>query len=348
MACNECNEVVPCVDGDIGCNCAAKDQSTDCSVYTGDDLPCTGILKDTVLTTVIQNMDAFICNKFEEVIQYLTLINIGTGAKIYKGITGIGNKEIRSIVSEDLTLVDILENANTIGIKPGIPSMTHISDILKLIITTAAGGTEFASIDLSGYNYDTFVQSASFDYGTGNITIVRNNLEPDIVFSLGALDKYVTAGAYSTNTITLTLKDSTEVDIDVSTLAGEILAAAATAQVKSNYLEANTSSAAFIQNKNPSKTETLGAAATYTVVTADNNKIIEVDNDVNNVTIALGALAETTEFFVGFIQKGTGEVQFTGYGISPSGTGDKIFGQGHVAAVEIINSTKYLTGTLKA
>jgi len=345
MGC-KCNET-PCT-GIPDCTCPVKDLSTDCVLYTGDDLECSGIQKDTLLTNVIKALDEFICNKFDDVLKYLSLINVGNGAVVFKGINGIGQKEIKSIVSEDLTLLDIVVNTDTIGLKPGVPSMTHVSDIVRFIVTTAAGATEFANLDLSAYNYDTFVQSASFDYGTGDITIVRNNSEPDIVFSLMALDKYVTSGAYSSDTITLTLKDAATVDIDVSTLVSEILSAAASAQVQSDYLEASSGSKAFIVNKNPSKSETLGVAATYTVVTADNNKIIEIDNGSNDVTISVGALSETTEFFVGFVQKGTGEVQFTGYDISPAGLGDKIFGQGHAVSLEIINSTKYIHGTLKS
>ncbi len=354
MACNECGQTTdPCVEGDTTCNCPAKDMSTDCSVYTGDDLACSGILKNTVLTVVISDIDAFICNKFAEAIQYLTLINIGSGAEIYRGITGIGNKEIRTIVSEDTTLLDIVQNADTIGIQTG----THMldldsgTDILSLLVTTIGGTRTLDTVDLTEYNYDTFVQGATFSSGTLDLTITRNNSEPDIVIPLDFLSNYVTSGAYASDTITLTLLDASTVDIDVATLVSEILASAAAAvppQVKSDYLEANSSSDAFIQNKNPSKTETLGAAATYTVVTADNNKIIEVDNGVNNVTIAVGALSETTEFFVGFIQKGTGTVTFTGHDIFPTGLGAIIFGQGHVAALEIIASTKYIHGTLKA
>jgi len=96
--CNECNEPEkPCLEGDTSCSCPAKDMSTDCSVYTGPDLLNSGIETNTVLTSVIQKLETYIFNKFEEAIQYLSLINIGTGAKIFKGISGIGNKELRTI-----------------------------------------------------------------------------------------------------------------------------------------------------------------------------------------------------------------------------------------------------------
>lgn len=353
MACNECGQVDPCnncdpcEEGDNSCNCIQKDMSTDCVAYTGDDLPCTGIEQNTVLTVVIQNMDAFICNKFEEAIQYLTLINIGTGAEVFAGITGIGNKQLRTILSGNLNLVDVIENTETIDITPGTPSLDLTTDILSLIVTTLAGATTFDTVDLSSYAIDTFVQSASFDEGTQNLTLVRNNGEADIVVNLSFLydpNINVVSGSYTSPTITLTLSDTSTVDIDVTTLLAEVAAA----QVKSDYLEANSSSAAFIENKNPSKTVVLGVAGNYNVLDTDNNYIIEIDNGANDVTISFASITAITAFFVGFIQKGTGLVTFNGADVIPLDFLNQLYGQGHVAAIEVIASTKYLAGTLKA
>jgi len=348
MGCG-CNQT-PCT-GTPDCTCPVKDLSTDCSTYTGPNLACSGITTNTIMTDLIIALDAFICNKFNEAINYLTLINVGGGAEVYKGISGIGNKQIRTLVSEDDTLVDVIQNTDTIGIRPGTPSLSLNSgtDILSLIITTLAGATVFSTIDLSKYNYDTFVQSASFDDGTQELTIVRNNGEADIVVDLSFLNNSginVSSGAYATNTITLTLTDASTVTIDLTDLVSEILGAVP-AQVKSNYLESNPTSDAYIQNRNPSKTVTLGIAGNYNVVDADNNYIIEINNGVNDVTITVSGVTATTEFFVGFIQKGTGTVTFVGYDIIPELLTDVIFGQGHMSALEIIASTKYILGTLK-
>lgn len=96
------------------CECAVKDLSTDCSVYQGDNLECSGIVKGTILTELIQQLDAFICAIRDQLINSLSLINIGTGAKIYKGVDGIGRKEIRTIVSTET--VTVTENTNDISL----------------------------------------------------------------------------------------------------------------------------------------------------------------------------------------------------------------------------------------
>lgn len=117
---------------------------------------------------------------------------------------------------------------------------------------------------------------------------------------------------------------------------------------QSNVLTTDPTSGSFINNKNPSKSITLGSGATYSVTIADNNYVIEIDNGANNVTIDLSNSFPPNNFFVGFVQKGTGSVLFTGHDIFPEGTGSYLYGQGHIAALDIVNNTKYLHGTLKA
>lgn len=349
MICNECEKVDPCVSEP--CDCVQKDMSTDCSVYTGDDLECSGIEQNTILTKVIQSLDTFICNKFNEAVKYLTLANVGGGAEIYKGISGIGNKEIRSLVTGDATLMDVVEEVDTIEIKPGTPSLSlnSTTDVVSLIVTTLGGATTFSTIDLSEYNYNTFVQSASFNTTTKLITITRNNGEANIVVDLGFLDNHLESSSYTalSNTVDFTLTDASTIQLDLSTLVNEILTAAATANLQADVLETNGSSKAFINNKNATKSVILGVAGNYNVANGDNNYSIEIDNGANDVTIDFVNITDTDNFFVGFVQKGTGLVTFNNADIIPQDTTNVLYGQGHVASIQVVNSTKYLNGNLK-
>ena len=353
MSCN-CNKPTnipcgcePCEDTNPGCSCPIKDLSTDCVLYTGDRLSCSGIETDTVLTDLIIQLDEFICDKFNEAINYLTLTNVGSGAQVFRGISGTGEKELRTIVSENTTLLDIVENSDTIGVRAGTPnlSLNSATDVLSLIMTTISGATILSNIDLSEYNYDTFVQSASFNTSNQILTIVRNNGEPNITVDLSFLNNHLETAVYlaGTNTIRYTITDGSNIDLDVSTLVNEILNQAADNQIQSDYLESNTASKAYILNRNPSKTVT----GNYTVVTTDNNYIIEVDNGASDVTINVGGSLGTNNFFVGFIQKGSGNVTITGATSIPLDLTNVIYGQGHVCALEIINGTKYLIGQLQ-
>ena len=102
MACN-CNQQTnynlcnpkPCQEPQ-DCSCPTI-LETKCVTFEGDDLECSGIKKGTILTELIQQLDTFICEKVNDITNALTLKNIGTGAKVYKGDDLLGRKELRTI-----------------------------------------------------------------------------------------------------------------------------------------------------------------------------------------------------------------------------------------------------------
>lgn len=109
---NICNPV-PCQEPQ-DCSCPTI-LSTDCVTYGGDDLTCSGIKKGTILTELIQQLDAFICKVREDLINAFTLKNIGLGARIYKGVDLLGRKEIRTITKTG-DLIVVTENPNDVNL----------------------------------------------------------------------------------------------------------------------------------------------------------------------------------------------------------------------------------------
>jgi len=132
------------------CACPVK-ISTDCSTYFGDDLPCTGIVKGTILTELIQQLDAYICAAIEQLYNSLNLINIGLGAKIYKGVDGIGRREIRSITGS--TYVDVVENANDINISLDETAILDLQNnfVRNITITTDELPNNYTVQDICDY-----------------------------------------------------------------------------------------------------------------------------------------------------------------------------------------------------
>jgi hypothetical protein len=344
MSCNNCNQECNCNTQETciqqDCSCPILDFPTSCIKYTGPQLECSEVDTDLPLDEVLEQMDKFICSKFDFLSSYFQLINIGEGAKIYKGDNLVGQKQLRTIISQDLNLMDVIESTDTIGLKPGSYELTLDGDDLILTVETNAGVTIKSTIDLSGYTANTYLQASSFNEGTQVLTLDMNDIA-DYLVDLSFLNNHLESVNYddSTNTITFTLTDSTEFNLDIDAILAD-------AQVKSDFIETDSSSPAFIENKNPTKSETLGSGATYTVIAGDNNYVIEIDNGANDVTIDITALAITDNFIVGFIQKGTGTVTFTGYDIITTGLDNTLVGQGCVASFQIINSTKYLMGQL--
>jgi hypothetical protein len=104
-----------CTNND--CACPIKDFSTDCILYTGEDLSCTGIEQNSILTEVFLQLDDYLCDLSTELRNYIGLVSVGTGKSIYKGVDGIGRKQLRTIDSVgDLVDVELSTNQNTLEV----------------------------------------------------------------------------------------------------------------------------------------------------------------------------------------------------------------------------------------
>lgn len=113
--CNSCDCTCnsPCVTPDCACPVLV---SSDCVNKITEDLVCSNILKGQTLTEVLVQLDAFICAKFGSITEFLNLINVGSGAKIYKGINMLGKKQIRSLVEGNLIKIEEGEDEITISV----------------------------------------------------------------------------------------------------------------------------------------------------------------------------------------------------------------------------------------
>lgn len=96
------------------CACAVR-LNSDCITVAGATTSCSGIDDNLILTDFLSELDTFICEKFDSLAGFITLINIGTGAEVYKGIDGIGRKEIRKINAVG-DLITVTQNTNDISI----------------------------------------------------------------------------------------------------------------------------------------------------------------------------------------------------------------------------------------
>lgn len=99
--CNQCPPEQPC-------DCEVKDLSTDCVVYTGDDITCGAtvvVQKNTILSDALNKIGAWSCIKFEELKSYFRLKNVGIGAEVYAGDNLIGEKKIRRLRSTNGSVI---------------------------------------------------------------------------------------------------------------------------------------------------------------------------------------------------------------------------------------------------
>lgn len=212
MSCNNCNKTLNygcntkenCIQQD--CSCPIKDFPTDCIKYTGPDLECSGIESEVLLTDLIQQLDEFICEKFNFATDYFQLISVGIGAEVYKGVNLSGTKEIRSITKTG-DLITVSQNANDISISideeelsnfvggnESLYAVENISDGVEVYKdSTTVGST--TTFNLRSLKSDTLVITENED----DISIETNvvELQDFIVDTRYASETYEEKGTYA-------------------------------------------------------------------------------------------------------------------------------------------------------
>jgi len=101
-------------------------------IYSGPPLPCTGIETCDSVNTGFQKLDKIICDIRALLLNTITLINVGVGARIYKGINSLGQKQLRSLVKTG-NLITINEALNNDEIEFSIDE-TELEDFINNLV----------------------------------------------------------------------------------------------------------------------------------------------------------------------------------------------------------------------
>ena len=332
-----CNQCQPEVD----CDCAVKDLSTNCIIYDGDDLPCTEIKKNTILTELIQQLDAFICTLKDDIANLFVLVNIGAGKKVYAGDNLLGNKKLRTInKSGDLITVTEATEEIVIGLDEDELENTIINLIPNYNAENVGTGADVFKEEVS--NTFRFRTLTSKD---GSVIITETANEIDL-------------GVEPTDPTLITPGTNVTITGTGTSLDPYIINATATGSatnfedgVTTTLEGAGTVADPFsIEIVNLQKQIT---TTPYTLTNADDKFTIFVDNGTTPFTVNIPD-GLVNNFSCVFVQKGTGEVT-----INHSGTGvlnypstvleNKIKGQYFWTMVEKEQTlnTYYLMGSLK-
>ena len=349
MGCKKCNEQndynpcnpTPCQEP-VECSCPTILKS-DCVIYSGNDLECSGIVTGQTLTETIEQLDTFICEKVDDITNALTLKNIGDGAKVYKGDDLLGRKELRTVTKTG-DLITITENTNDIAVSIDESALnTFIEENQKTYSVANVGtGVEVykdSTIvgDNTQFNFRTLTStgnSVTITQGTDAINL-EVDIEPTSVFleegdnititGTGTnLDPYI---INSTETI-ITLKDGV-----TTTVSGDGVVVPYSVEVENLQKTIST--------------------FPYTLTDNDDKYTIFIDNGVSNIVINVpDGLVDN--FSTVFIQEGTGTVTIqqsgTGTLLYPSTTLQNIIkGQNYWAMIEKKTTTDnyFLLGSLK-
>ena len=307
-------------------------------IYKGNILTCIGAEIPDTLESIVHKLDQAICDKLEDIGSLTQLANTGGGIELYLGDSNTGKKEIATLVSSDNS-VSIAYDSSTkeVNIKVDIPQ------IQSYIFSSDDGSVDIA-LNEEGNEVDLSVDSLNLTSNNSSVTITDGivpntknlavNFEPQEFLTLESDDSITITNGSVPNSKRLEVQFPDQQNIPT--------------QVKSNVIERDPGSLAFIQNQNPNKV----ISENYTLISDDNGRTIVADATNQSITITVpNTNLPTNNYFVGFIQKGIQAVTINGFDIKPEGFQKVIEGQGHNAAVEIVEiqgtRTVFLLGSLK-
>ena len=107
-----CLDNNPCVEKDCACPVFI---TSDCVDKVTEDLVCSNIKKGQTLTAVLVQLDKFICEKFNQLASFFVILNVGGGKEIYKGVNGVGQKLLRTLVKVG-NLITLNQTADTVEV----------------------------------------------------------------------------------------------------------------------------------------------------------------------------------------------------------------------------------------
>jgi hypothetical protein len=133
--CNtNCNSICP----PTPCACKVF-LSSDCIDNVTEDLECSNILKGKTLTETLVLLDAYICERFTSVEDFIRIINVGEGSEIYKGDTILGKKQLRTLL--DSNLINLVQGTDDITISVDETALNTFIEANQKIYSAANIGT---------------------------------------------------------------------------------------------------------------------------------------------------------------------------------------------------------------
>ena len=303
------------------CGCPIPDLSARCVIYDGQELSCIGADTPDNLNNLLKKFDKSICEKLDFILQKGDLKNVGSGIEFYKGINNLGQKELRTLISSDgSVIIELGQEGETVDIKvEGVTLFTLENE------STTADANIVSSFDPQENKY-------TFKGLKSNSITIAEDQEGNITLEVSAPS--LTTVTSQDNSVTI-VEDNGNYDLSVE----------AASQIQSDLGQLDSNEVDFVKGKNLQKTVD---DPLYQLTPEDNNHTI-ILNSINNA-IQVGVPASIpNNFFVGFIQVGNNSVTFTtnDIDVKPAGKTYEIEGDGYNAAIEKIDGGVFLLGSLK-
>lgn len=173
-----CNPT-PCVTTNCACSVFIN---SDCMNNVKAEFPCLGIETGLTATETFEAIDQAVCDKIAEVTNYISLVNVGDGAEVYKGVNGIGQKQIRTILGS--SLIDVAQSTNDIQISIDEASLTTF---IENIIPESSVSNLQEVTDNGNTTTNDIIVGALLSLGNANIPGIEFNDGSDLDNNVGVL-----------------------------------------------------------------------------------------------------------------------------------------------------------------
>lgn len=384
--CNQCTSeqaTCDCPIVDLSTDCVLYNQ--DPILYGAVEV----VPKNTILSVALDYIVQFFKTELEAVKKFLRIINVGTGANIYAGDNLIGEKKLRKINSTS-PIVTVTENTNDISLGIDSASLDTFIEANQKTYTAANIGTGAQVYkDSTVVGNNTQLNFRKIKSSDSSVSIVEGTNDIDVTVSAGIVpdgsETKVTAGTNVSITGTGTIATPyviNSTDTNTTYLAGTSMSLVGTTfnntapdQVVTLTQGGSTTITGTYPNFTISSTDTnttysagIGLSLTGTTFSLGNpqfllttvgitlsdtyhNGTFIIDNGATAITITIPDTITTSGFCAGFIQKGTGDVDFvvTGTATLTNPIGYKIKGQGYQTFIERNFNTQefFLLGNTK-
>lgn len=184
--------------------------SSDCVTPFTEDLPCMGVAKGKTLTETMLEFDSLLCQRFTSVEKFLKIVNIGTGIGVYKGISNIGEKLLKTLLGSNL--ITLTEGVNEITIavnEPVLSAFIKTNQKTYSALNIGTGASVYKDTTIVGDNNQFNLRKINTsNSGTGAV-ILKTQVE-------NANDISITGRTLKSSDSSVTISQGVD-DIDITT-----------------------------------------------------------------------------------------------------------------------------------
>lgn len=208
----------------VKCSCPTLLSS---SCVNNVDLECSNILKGQTLSEVLVLLDEFICTKFDSVTNFFQLINVGTGSEVYKGVSMLGKKEMRTLL--DSGLINLVQGTNDITIsvdEVALNTFIEANQKTYSVANIGTGANVYKDSTISGDNTQFNVRKINTSNSGAGAIVLKPQVE-------NTNDISIVAKSLKSSNSSVTITEGTN-DIDLTVLVEDAVTNGSLIPVTSN------------------------------------------------------------------------------------------------------------------